>query len=259
MFNKSIVPFLFFPAFWPANTVSSQDFKHITIRVNGGIEYVIQDPSGLRAGINPFLGQRYVEINDSYGVHSIDSEDPNIDPPEPVNEFETFEPVDGSYEITLFGTKPSAFTLYVLLARSMMRGDRKAFDIVGVIDSGNTLKYEIEYSSTTQALFHVSKTVRSGTLRQDFENCYKLNLLGQHPLYQQLDARIRNYERHLERGDSSKAGDELVKFDKELDRIRNETIKHEQRPGRKDKPPLFLTEDAYTILKEDVAVLLGRR
>jgi hypothetical protein len=211
------------------------------------------DAMGRRSGFDPLANRKYIEINESYGESSVDSEDPNVEPPEPVMEFMTSRPVDGAYELELYGTKLSPFTLSVTVGRSM--GDRgKRFVFSGLIDKGNVVNYKFTYSSALNVPLSASKSVGLSTLRQDLDNCYKLKLFGGKELYRDLNQRVGTFERYLSKKDSLKARHELEKFGETLEREYKRTTKgHDGKPKDKKR---FVTEDAYRILNEDVDGLL---
>ena len=223
----------------------------ISIGAGGGVEYVITDPLQRRAGINPIVNQRYREINNSYGVYSVDSEDPDVDPPEPVNEFMTHDPVNGVYHLTLYGTKLARYRLSILVDA---QNKGKAVVLFGMIDSNQVRKLEFEYSSDSAAPFLVRKITISGTLKEDLMNCYKLKLLGNQSVYKEFSNKTAKIERQFGNGDSAKAHDELEKLVKELKKLREETEKHEE---RRQKPNRFITREAYEILSDDIAILMS--
>lgn len=222
----------------------------VSISVNGGIEFVIVDPLGRREGIDPMANQRYREINNSYGEFSVDSEDPDIDPPEPANEFETHDPVDGLYRLTMYGTKAARYRLFVI-SRSQDKGE--GLDTYGLIDSNQVRVLEFNYSGDSTKPFVVRKLITATNLREDLGNCLRLKLLGR-SLYKELLERVEHIEKRLDRKDSSKAFEELEKLAMELKKLRNETEKHE---GTKRKPNRFVTKEAFDILNEDIAILMS--
>lgn len=229
-------------------------FHSVTVRVNGAVEFVIKDPLGKRSGFDPKLNQRYDEINESYGVFSIDSEDPNVEPPESVNEFMTQNPVDGKYSLSLYGTKPSEYRLSIVISRALDEG--ADFIFKGVMDSAATVQYEFEYSSVSGTPFTATKVVSSSTLRQDLDNSFKLNLLGGREFYKELNHRLDKFEKELTKKDSSKARHELEKFWKNIDEVFQKEKKKEKNEEKEDKK--FVTDDAYQIFQEDVQALLNQ-
>ena len=220
----------------------------ITVRIDGDIEFVISDPAGNRSGFNLFDKVNYVEINDSYGVMSIDSEDPDVEAPPSVNEFTTDEPLEGRYSLTLFGTRPTKYRLSIVMIRTLSDGGVSVFH--GLIDSGQTQEYSFEYTPEVGKEYLASRLIESSSLRQDLENCYKLTLLGTKPLFIDLDHRVSKYEEYIEKDESAKARHELEKLDKKLDEVYEKTSK-----GNSADPNHFIKEDAYRILKEDVKSL----
>lgn len=223
----------------------------ISIDINGGVEFVVLDPIGRREGMDPIANQRFREINNSYGEFSVDSEDPDVDAPEPYNEFMADKGIDGLYRLTLFGTKPARYRLFIVV-----RSKEKAqgFDMFGLIDSNQVRVLEFTYSNDSTVSFVVKKLITATDLREDLRNCFKLGFLGGRSLFRELVEKVEHIEKRLERKDSSKAFEELEKLAKELKKVRDETEKHE---GRKRKPSRFITKEAYDILNEDVTILMS--
>jgi len=230
--------------------VVTSEAQDIIVHVSSHVEYVITDSRGRRTGFDPVLDRSYSEINNSYGVSSIDSEDPNMEPPEPVNEFMSNDPVDGTYHLKLFGTKLAGYRLVTGISRGP--GDGKTFEFIGVIDSNGVQEYEFNYSSIPGVPFQATKSTNGNILRQDFENCYRLKLLGNKSVYKELSNRISQIERRFGQGDSSKAYEELKRLGRQLKKVKEETEKHEQRKQKSDR---FITKEACDILAEDITIL----
>lgn len=215
-------------------------YRDLTVRVDGGVEFVITDPFNKKSGFDPKINKRYDEINDSYGVFTVDSEDPNVEPPESVNEFMTSEPIDGNYKLSLHGTKLSKFTLFIVLARSIQPGDRKAFEFKGISDSGATLQYQIEYASTPGVPLIARRIIEKSTLHQDLDNCFKLGLIKNQGLYTSLKQKADNATTQHEKGQDRSAVNLLQAF---LNEVKAQTDKG-------------LDKDAATILTEDAQALI---
>ena len=224
-------------------------FMAMSVLVDGGVEFVITDPQGRRSGFDISTGTRYDEINKSYGVMSIDSEDPDIDPPESSMEFATQSPLNGEYLLLLQGTKLAKYELCVDLIQDLGKSVR--FEYSGVIDSSGLQVFFLNYSSVIGDFIGAEREIEGKSLRTDLDNCYKLNLLGKKPLYIDLDHRVSKYEKYIEKEESAKARHELEKLDKKLDEVYKRTSK-----GKSADPNHFIKEDAYRILKEDVKRLM---
>jgi hypothetical protein len=248
---KRILVVLVVILFHPKNLVCQgrRENPRITVRVDSRIEFVITDPQGKRSGFNPIENTKFVEINDSYGVMSIDSEDPDIEAPPAVAEFDDDAPTKGTYSLTLFGTRIAAYRMSITMSRTLDDGD--VLVIRGVIDSGQTQTYSFDYTPEVGKEYKVSKVIVSNSLRQDLEGYFKLNLLGGHLLFRDLSRRVSKYEEYEEKSNTTKAVHELVKLAKKLDEVYKKTIK-----GKSSHPNHFITEDAYRILKEDVVELM---
>lgn len=217
-------------------------YRDLTVGVDGGVEFVITNPFNQKSGFDPKINKRYDEINDSYGAFSVDSEDPNVEAPESVKEFMTSEPIDGNYRLSLYGTKLSKFTLFIVLARSIRTGDRKAFEFKGVIDSGATLQYQFEYNSTPNVPFIAKKVVEGSTLLQDIYNCFKLGLIKNQGLYTSLKQKANNAIAQHDKGQDRSAVNLLQAF---LNEVKAQTGK-----GVDNDAAAILTEDAQALIQQ---------
>lgn len=225
----------------------SQDREFFRLEISGNIDFVVKNPDGKRSGFDPLVNRKYVEINDSYGVFSIDSEDPEIDAPSPVNEFMDDEPISGAYKVTLFGMKPSLYRISVSMSRTIKDGH--LVESRGVIDSNQVIEYALQYDRSPGRPYIVERVIEGRTLRKDLDNCYKLQLLGAKPLYVDLSHRLEKYEEWIQKGDTAKARQELEKLSKKLDEV------YEKSKGPSKDLNHFIKEEAYRILKEDVGGL----
>ncbi len=238
---------LFLLLFLVSNLTFSQ--SSIDIGVHGPVDYVLIDPLGKREGINPLIKQRYREINGSYGVFSLDSEDSDEPAPEPVNEFYARNPVEGFYRLTLYGVELYRYRLFLSVDA---QGKGKGIETHGTIDSGQTRVFEFHYSRDSSAPLIVKRYITGSTLREDLASCFKLGYLGDHALYKHLSERVEHIEKRLERQDSSKAADELEKLNKELKKELEEVGR-----GKGKTRKRFVTQEAYEMLKDDIDILLS--
>lgn len=217
----------------------------VELGVKGEIQFILTDPMGRREGIDPRSGARYREINNSYGVYSVDSEDPDFPAPPPIIEFISYSPIPGEYGLTLYGVGRSRYEIDGFL---MVRPLRLTFSTRGVIDSLQSAEYRFHLDTTGRKPWF-KKIVGVHSLRQDLDNCYKLELLGARPLYIDFSHRVAKYEEAAGKG-ASRAKHELEKFKKKLDEVYEKTKR-----ATKEKNH-FVTDLAYRILKEDIEVLL---
>lgn len=229
---------------------AQDDFKVIDIGAWGEVEYVVTDPKGRRAGVDPRSEVRYGEINNSYGVYSVDSEDPDIPAPPSVMEFITYSPIAGTYRLTIFGVSPSKYRIAVTMAARPSLST--VLTLEGVVDSLQSVEYSFHYDTTGRNAWF-RKIIEPQSLRQDLDNCYKLDLLGGRPLYTDLKHRVKKYEQWMERRGAVKARHELQKLKEKLDQVHKKTKR-----GTQDKNH-FVTDLAYRILQEDIEALLSAK
>ncbi len=221
-------------------SVREKQDKNVEITVSGGVEFVLTNPGGKRSGFDPTLNKRYDEINHSYGVFSVDSENPDVEPPEPVNEFVDDNPLDGIYRLTLHGTKLSQFRLSILLLRSIVKSDGKAFIFKGVLDSGATQGYQFEYTSIPGAAFTANKIVDGQTVQQDLSLSFKIGWIKNRGILNSLQQKLDNALQQKEKGQLAAARNILGAFINEVQAQRGKGI----------------TDDAANILIDDAGALL---
>lgn len=220
--------------------------REISILVNGAVEFVLEDPLGRHSGFDPKLNRRYDEINKSYGKNEVDSENPNVEPPEPASEFITSDPLNGNYKLVLYGTKLSNYKLYVTLIRFFDKltdsVDGKSFEFIGVIDSGATVQYQFEYNSTLNAPLIAKKVVEGLILLQDLDNCLKLGMIKNQGLYTSLKQKATNAIRQHAKGQDKSAVNLLQAF---LNEVNAQTEK-----GLNKDAAAILTEDAEALIQQ---------
>lgn len=249
--------------------IHSQHRIDMDITSTHNVHFIVTDPLGRRTGRDPRgATNRYegIEINEipgsNYSAESVGDIPDSNETPNAVYYYEllyTFESPqnDGRYIIQVIGIEPCQFDLYVNVD-PVDKAARQKFHFVintALIDRDSVVNYQLVYNGMPGSPMTFKKIVTSNTLRQDLSAGYKLNLLGDEKLFEDLGKDIDKFEKELSQNDSLKARDKLEEFEKKLDKEREETIKHEQR-GQKEKQR-FMTEDAYRILKEDVQLLLA--
>jgi hypothetical protein len=244
-----------------ASTCYSQDYQGIQIHVNGEIEFVLTDAQGRRSGLDPRTEDRYDEINQSYGVFSVDSEDPNVEPPEPTHVFMTQSPIDGLYTLRLFGTKLTSFTLIVTIAGSDLK-DQDQLVQHGVIDSGFVREYQFEYHLSPQTPYEMERVYSEGNLQDDINSCYAIDLLGNRQFHLRLLRGADAFDSKIAKGDTIRARHELLALKKDLEEVHKTMSKEEKkaprRRGRRIHRPTrdFVDDEAFEILTNDVDALL---
>lgn len=230
-----------------AQVLRGQESLILEIHASGNIDFVLVDPSGRREGINPITRERFRGINNSYGIFSLDSEDPDIDAPPSVIEFINSRSMVGAYSVNIFGHRPTTFSFNILVVWKERRN--ASFVIEGAIDSLQGLEYVLNIQSSPETSA-IQKIVSAATLRQDLDNCYKLNLLVGEPLYTDLRHRVDKYESFLSKSDTVNAKRELEKLEKKLEEV------WEKSKGPSRDPNHILKDVAYRILTGDVRTLL---
>ena len=218
----------------------------IVVHLVGPAEFVVRDSSGRKTGFDPILEVDYKEIPGSaYGTGGAGSEDPNY-PPIEYSEFALDNP-DGKYTLEIIGVDGGKFELRGFFLRG--KGVGREFLSLGVISEGQRVFYDLTYEVTPLGEMSIARRFESSSLRQDLDNCYKLQLLGAKPLYIDLNHRVGKYEEWIQKTDTVKARQELEKLEKKLDEV------YEKSKGPSKDPNHFIKEDAYQILKEDVVEL----
>lgn len=187
-----------------------------------------------------------------YGYAGVDSHDPNV---QPISYWEfgfNTHVVDPEYRqefvAMIIGTGKGTYSGGCYWS---VNGKGGRADIKGVIDSNQTVSFTFTIAMDTSDLFAYTKLVPPKTLRQDLENSYKLDLLGNRPFYMKLLKEVNQIERRLDRKDSSKAYQELEGLRKELTKVYSEMQKEKGKMGR----PRFITPEAFNTLNEDITAM----
>lgn len=247
----------------------SQQLVHTQITSTDNAHFIVTDPLGRKTGRDPrgaskrYEGIAMREIPEAnYSFESVGDIPDSGEVPNAVyyHEFAySFESPqrDGIYLIQVIGIELGQFDLYVSIIPSDISSRQECRFVIeqALIDQDSVISYQLLYNGAPGSPMTFKKIVTSNTLRQDLSAGYKLNLLGDEKLFEDLGKDIDKFEKELFQRDSIKARDKLEEFEKKIDKEHEETIKHEQR-GQKEKQR-FMTEDAYRILKEDVQLLLA--
>ncbi len=234
-------------------------FRYLTIYANGDVWLLVTDPEGRRLGYDPRSNQHFEEIPrgnvGAAGIDIVTDKGGEADSSQ-VNPVEAMipEPLDGDYVIRAFGNSLRFFDMSIMAEHSTDPITNIANG--GIIDSGQTATFVFTYDFNDRSKSRIRRVIVMSTLRQDLDNCFKLKLLGNKPLYTNWSHRVDKFEKELSEGDSLKARHELEKFEREIKRVREQTIKREER--KQKLPPRFITADAFQILREDVQALLNQ-
>ena len=241
------------------SVLQSQDNRGVDININGGVEFLIKDAKGRISGFDPRSRKRSDDINSSYGVFSVDSENPDVEPPEPAKVFMTYSPAEGIYRLTLFGTKLSSFTMYVTLS-GVNAKDSKQIMTRGVIDSGAVQDYQFVYSLTPSEPYRIERIFTAGTLQSDINNCFLLGMLGGKEFSTKLIRGADEFDAALAKSDSSKARHQLEEMKRNIQEVyekssKEEKKKHEKATNRAGRNP-FMNDAAFSLLTNDIHTLL---
>jgi hypothetical protein len=188
----------------------------------------------------------YAEIpNTSYGLACCGSTDPT-------DTYEAWEfiflqdvtsPFSEKYTVQVIGRARGVYGGQIGLSQTRAKSTN-GFALKGVIDSSQSIFYKIPYTTDSTQSPSVTKVVDTTVLRQDLDNCQKLNLLRDASLYQGLTTEVKKIDSLLALRDTVKTRYELLQFDILIDRATGDTLR--------------IIPDGYQILKEDIILLFSQ-
>lgn len=263
----------------------------LNIQSNSMIHFVVKDEIGRQTGRDPrghprpWQGKPLREIPGAqYAINTVGDSPSEYEPSadDVQHEFEwSFELENSTKELSLEAIGVRAGLYWIHFSVDPVGGKGKSLSLQGIIDTAQSCEFSVLLATTAGIGLTVTKSMYQGSLRQDVDNCYKLSLLGEKQLYKDLSHRLDKFEKYLEKEDSIKARHELEKFGEKLDEVygkdrkkasRDEESKRreyqEEEKGKDRGKKMdeskakrrkhFITADAYTILKEDVSLLLDQ-
>lgn len=225
--------------------------KYFDIYADGNIKLLLVDPSGRKLGYDPHTKTHFEDIpNSSIGAAGIDIISDDGEPESNESQSNPVEAnvddiIEGQYQIIVSGNSLSFFSLQF---RTRYNNKGKTYETGGIIDSLQTIVFKFTFKTTPELIFEVERIVTSTALRQDFDNSYKLSLIGKTGFYKELANYLDNYEKHLAKKDTLKALQEVEQFQSKLKKEYLEANINDKR---------FITEDAWNILNADVQYIVG--
>ncbi|MGO9481258.1 MAG: hypothetical protein ACLP05_05700 [Candidatus Kryptoniota bacterium] len=237
--------------------VSAQMRAYADVVVQGPVELLVTDSQGNRSGHDAIAKTYYHQIPYAfYGQGSNGA---------PEFGFKTIlwdTLFTTTYTIQVFGTGSGTFVGDALARQTYNPAKGGQFHVVGVIDKNQTVDYRFFYSTDSTVTPTFTKVVTSRILRQDLDDCFKLESLGKEGFYKDLLNQADDIVNDIAHKDYVEAGKDLRGVQDELADVYNETFKDNPNKNRvmlgkfeKDHDK-FITQDAYQILNEDVSLLL---
>ena len=240
-----------------AANVPAQVHVYIQMDFSGPIEYLVTNAQGEKSGCVPGRTAYYQEI--PYAGYG-DGTD---------GESKEFVLSNGSrdtsfntvYRIDIFGI---GLGLYHGDGggSQTLSGKGGGFHVRGVIDSNQKVSYEFRYSTDSTVTPTFTKVVTPQIIKQDFENCYRLGLLGKERLYRDFAHQLNEIVKDVARKDSLEARKDLERFGDKLEDVFKETFRDNPQKnavilGEFEKThKKFIDLDAYKILSEDISLIL---
>lgn len=218
---------------------------------NDPLQFVVTDTQGRRSGYDPITRQEYDEIPYAgYGFSGVGSLTPNK-PSISVREFGFITSLQDtlfstSYVVQLFGNAKGMFIGDISM-RQTWSGKGADFHVVGVIDSDQTVSYLFRYGTDSTVTPTMTKLVTPHTIRQDLDNSFKLNLLGEADFYNNLANILTSFEEYLAQSDTVSARQELILFQQAIDNENKDTT---------NTTIAFVNADAWNILHGDAQSLI---
>lgn len=221
-----------------AASVSAQMRAYVVVGFQGPVELVVTDSQGHRSGYNPITKTYYDEI--PYAGYGAGSDG------QPEFGFKRIlwdTLFSTTYTVQVFGTGNGAFTGDGI-ARQTQSGNGKGarFPVRGVIDSNQTVTYELNYSTDSTITPTMVRVVDPSTTTQDITDLLKLNLITNHGIANSLQQKMDNAWKQKENGQVSTAGNMVNAFINEVNAQTGKAIIKEAAE--------ILLGDAEQLLKE---------
>jgi hypothetical protein len=259
--KRNLIPIMSILLLLAAN-VSAQMRAYALVGFQGPVELVVTDSQGKRSGYDPITNTDYDEITYAfYGDGSVEGS----------KEFgfrriryDTL--ITTTYTIQVFGTGNGTFMGDALARQTWNPQKGGQFHTEGVIDSNQTVSYKFSYSTDSTITPTFWKVVTPQIIEQDFNDCFKLKLLGDRGFYRELRNQLDDFDRYIEHRDSVEAGRELEGFWDRLKKVYADTLEtshgkeHEKgRTGKFERGHRdFVKQEAYQILSEDVSLMMAQ-
>ena len=222
----------------------SQPRLHLSIQVEDQ-QFLLINSKGLKVGYDRLNKTTYREI--PYLVYS--DEGLSIDDEE-TGKVSHYKPLwtltfrnssfdslfTENYTIILQGEKLHTYAGGIY---SLIDNKEFYFSINGIIDSGQFISYKFVYSSLTNGILAVTKSVNSNSIAQDINNFTKLNLITNRGIANSLQQKIENAGKQKDKGDVKAAVNLLQAFINEV-------------TAQKEKA---ITKEAAVLLLEDAEQL----
>jgi hypothetical protein len=224
--------------------IFGQTYGIIQIDVFGPVQFIVTDSTGDKSGYDPRNLNEYNNIeNMSYGVGGLSIQEASNIEDTSAWEFGTNDVITDSsfqmkYTVEIIGENIGYYKIEGALIQDLL-GHRKNINKNGVLDSLQSVFYRMSYSTNPNFTPVFTKIVSAPTIRQDLENCYKLNLIRNQSLFSNLLSSVNRVDATLLLNDTLSARYNLLQFDIQIDSISNDTLK--------------LAPVGYQILKEDVS------
>ncbi|MCL5268340.1 MAG: hypothetical protein M1469_09595 [Bacteroidetes bacterium] len=259
---KSILLILITIVFISVPQAMAQTNADVDILFEGPVGFVVTDSQGKMCGHNPVTKTYYNEI--PYAGYGVEGEDTITTYEFTFNHILKDTSFATSYTVEVFGTELGLFNGYLGMKQTVSKSTN--FSLQSVIDSDQTVTYLLNYSTDSSTTPTMMKVVTPRIIRQDFSDCFKLNLLGGKGFYEDLSHQLENFDKHLAHKDSMEARRELEKFGRRLTEAYSDTAdtsgmqagEHGKGMGLKKRHENFVTQEAYEIISEDVTLMLGQ-
>lgn len=190
------------------------------IQIDGGnkVEMLIIDPLGRKSGYDLISDREYDEIPGANvgatGIGTITEKGPEEDPGMPSISALINNPLDGEYQIILYGFGLSDG--YVNIMAEHASGPITNVVASGIVDSALSVTFRFKYDYNSRENTVLEKVVFDTTLRQDLELCYKIGWINNKGIYNSLLKKVENAESAHQRGQNKAARNILNAFINEV-------------------------------------------
>lgn len=248
----------------------SQQQVHLQITTTDNVHFLLTDPEGRTCGRDPRGASDPSEGTEIDGIPGANYSFETVGaiPDSGESSFAVYYHVlactydspqcDGTYRIQVIGIELGRFDLYASIDPAKGSNCQRArFKVKGgMIDKDSTITYEMYYSCSPATQSSFEKVVTVQGIRQDLSASSKLDLLGDAKWLDELFKDLSKIEKEISRHNELKACLVLKKFQDKIEEARKKTVKNEEKKKKHEK--VFIAEDAYKTVQEDIATLLRR-
>ena len=211
-----------------ALVVNKSVYAQRGMQIDGGgkVEMLVIDPLGRKSGYDLIADREYDEIPGANvgasGLGTITDEGPEEDPAQPGVMAFINNPLDGNYQVVLYGFRLSKG--YINIRAEHTEGPITNVVAGGIVDSASSVSFSFHYDYENRENTVLEKVVENTTLRQDLDLCYKIGYITNKGIYNSLSKKVENAEKQADKGKYNTAINHLNAFINEVNAQRGKHI-----------------------------------